>query len=53
VKVLKSQRYLLHVVGTAGSPGAFAGRLDGGKQQPHQGADDGNHHQEFDERETS
>jgi hypothetical protein len=51
--VLKCQRDLLHVVTAARPPSAFTGRLHRRKQEPHQGADDGDDHEEFDECESA
>jgi hypothetical protein len=46
------QRDLLHLVGAARSPGRFAGRLHSGQQECHENANDGDYHQQLNERET-
>jgi hypothetical protein len=43
---------LLQVVRTLRSAGRLPRRLDGGQQQRHQDADDGDYDQEFHQRET-
>jgi hypothetical protein len=40
------------VVAALHSPSGLAGRLDGGEQEADENADDGNHHQQFDKRES-
>ena len=45
--IVRRQRKLREVVQTRTSPRGLAGRLHGRQQQPHQHADDGNHHQKF------
>jgi hypothetical protein len=47
------QPELLHVVAAAHSPRRFAGRLDRRQQQPDHHPDDGDHHEQFDEREAT
>jgi hypothetical protein len=47
------QANLLQVVRALRAPGALAGGLHGGQQHGDQQADDGNHYQEFNERETT
>ena len=49
---VQRQTDLLEVVLAMGSPGRLAGSLDRGEQQPDQNADDGNDHQQFDQREA-
>jgi hypothetical protein len=46
-------RELLDVVGALGAPGGLSGGLDPRQQQPDQNADDGDHHQQFDQRKTT
>jgi len=41
------------VVGACVSPSCLAGALDGGQQQAHQRADDGDHDEQFDKREAA
>ena len=50
VIVLRRQGELLQVVDATGPPGRLAGRLDRRQQQRDQDADNGNHHQQFDQR---
>jgi hypothetical protein len=50
---VQRQPDLLQVVVAFGPPGCFASRLYGGQQQSDQDSDDGNHYQQFDERETA
>jgi hypothetical protein len=45
------QRDLAEIVLALGTAGGFAGGLDGGEEQRHQDADDGDYHQELDEGE--
>ena len=45
------QAELLQVVGALGAPGRFAGRLDGWQEQRDEHGDDGDHHQQLDQRE--
>ena len=51
--VLEAEAELLDVVGTLRAPGRLAGRLDGREQQADEHADDGDHHQQFHEREAA
>jgi hypothetical protein len=53
VVVVQRQPELLHVVVALGAARRFPRGLDRGKQESHQDPDDGNHHQEFDEREAA
>ena len=53
VELLVAQGQLLDIVGALGAAGRLARRLNCRQQQRHQDADDGDHHQKFDERETS
>ena len=46
------QADLFEVVGTAQATRGLAGRLHGRQQQADQDRDDGNHHQQLDQRET-
>jgi hypothetical protein len=48
-----SQSHLFELVRALGPPRGLAGRLHGREEQGDQGADDGDHDQELDERETS
>ena len=48
---LQPERDLLDVVAALDAPGRFAGSLHGRQQQRHQGRDDRDHDQHFDERE--
>ena len=50
---LETQPDLLEVVGALSPPRTFAGRLDGRQQQADEDADDGNHDQQFDQREAN
>ena len=50
--VMHAQADLLQIVRALRAPGRFAGRLHGRQQQRHQHADDGDHHQQLDERKT-
>ena len=49
--VVQGQADLLEVVDALGTPGGFAGRLDGGQQQGDQDADDADDHEQFDQSE--
>src|SRR5580700_1788657 len=49
--VVLRQGHLFEIVAALRSPCGFARRLDGGEQECDQDGDDGDHHQEFDERE--
>ena len=51
--VVHGQADLLEVVDALGTPGGLAGRLHGGQQQRDQDGDDGDHHQQFDQRERA
>ena len=53
VVVMQCQPKLFQVVFALCSPGCFAGLLHGGKQQCNQNSDDGNYHQQFNQRESS
>ena len=46
------QADLLEVVRALGPTGRLAGRLDGGQEQGDQDGDDGDHHQQLDQRES-
>ena len=50
--VLQGHAQLPEIVLAMGAPGRFAGRLDGRQEQADQDADDGDHHQQFDQGET-
>src|SRR5690349_6413239 len=50
--MMGGQAELTEVVGTARSTGGLAHGLYGGQQQTDEHADDGDHHQEFNEREA-
>ena len=52
-EVVDRQRELLHVVRTLHPTGRLARRLNGGKEQPNQDADDRDYDQQFDEGETA
>jgi hypothetical protein len=52
VEAVQSDADLLQVVLALASPGRFAGLLHGGKQQGNQHRNDGDHHQQLDQRET-
>jgi len=47
------QTDLLEVIGALYPPRRFPGRLHGRQEQPHQDADDGNHHQQLDQGKTT
>jgi hypothetical protein len=49
----KRDRPLLEVVLALHPPRRLAGRLDGREEKAHQRADDGDHHEEFDEGEAA
>jgi len=51
VVVLKGEADLLEVVGALHSGGGFTHLLDGGEQQADQDGDDGDHDEQFDQRE--
>ena len=51
VVVLQGDPELAEIVGAAGPPGRLACRLHCGQQQAHEDSEDGDHHEEFDERE--
>ena len=44
--------HLLEVVGALGTPGGLAGGLGGGQEQPDEHRDDGDDHQQLDQREA-
>ena len=50
--VVQGQADLLQVVDALGAAGGLARRLHGGQEQADQDGDDGDHHQQFDQRET-
>jgi hypothetical protein len=50
---VQAEADLLQVVRTLHPPGRLTRRLDGGQQQGDQDGDDRDHHQEFDEREST
>ena len=47
------QGHLLEIILAARPPGRLSGGLHGRQEQPHQDADDGDYHQQFDERESA
>jgi hypothetical protein len=49
---VKREAELTHIVDALGTPGGFTGGLDSRQQQGHQDADDGDHHQQLNERKT-
>ena len=51
VVAVHGQGQLLQVVRALGAVGRFANLLHGGQQQPDQHRDDGNHHEQLDQRE--
>ena len=51
--VVEGQADLLEVVLAPGTGRGLAGLLDGGEEQADQDGDDGDHHQQFDERECT
>ena len=51
-EVEATERQLLEVVCTLGTPRRLAGRLHGRQQERNEDADDGDHHQQFDQRKT-
>ncbi len=53
VEVVGRQAELLEVVGTLGPVGGLAHLLHGRQQQGNQDADNGNHHQQFNQREAA
>jgi hypothetical protein len=52
VMIQAAQRQLLEIVLALTAARRFAGGLNRGQEQRHQDADDGDHHQQLDERET-
>ena len=50
--VERRQSQLSNLTGALRTPRRFASCLDGGQQERDHRADDGNHHEQFDERET-
>jgi hypothetical protein len=53
VKLSGREPALTQIVFALRSTGRFADRLDGGKEDRHQYADDGDNHQKFDQRESA
>ena len=51
VVIVHRQSNLLQIVQALGPPRRFPRRLNGGQQQGDQDADDGDHHQQLDQRE--
>ncbi len=51
--VVAGQGQLLHLVDAFRPAGGFASGLDGGEEQGDEHANDGDHDQQFDERETT
>ena len=49
--IVERQRDLPEVIGATGPPGRLAGRLHRRQEQADERADDGDHHEEFDQRE--
>jgi hypothetical protein len=49
---VKGDAELLEVIRALQPPGRFPSRLNRGQQEGHENADDGNDHQQFDERES-
>ena len=49
--IMESQTNIFHIVGAAHTVGCLAHLLYGWHQQTHQHSNDGNHHQQFDQRE--
>src|SRR5262249_34416472 len=52
VEVVQGQAQLLEVVGTLHTAGRLAHLLDGGEQEADEDGDDGDHHQQLDQRES-
>jgi hypothetical protein len=50
---VERQSYLLQIVRATHPSSRLAGRLDRGKQQPNQNANDGDHHQKLNQRKSS
>ena len=50
---VNSEPQLLEIVGALAAPGRLAGRLHGRQKQADERADDGDHHQKLDQRETT
>jgi hypothetical protein len=53
VVIVSGQTQLLQVVFALGTTSGFASLLDGRQQQRHKNRDDRDHHQQFDQRETT
>ncbi len=53
VIVVDSQADLFEIVAALHPPRRFARRLNGRQQKSHEDADDGDHHEQLDQRETS
>jgi hypothetical protein len=53
VEIVSRQSNLLQIVRTLRASGGFACRLNGRQEQSHQNPNDGDHHQQFNKRETS
>ena len=51
--ILAGQRHFAQIICATRTVGSLAGRLDGRQKHCGQHADDGNHHQQFDQRKTS
>jgi hypothetical protein len=49
---MASDPHLLEIINALASSGGFSGGLDGGEQDGHEDADDGDHDQQFNKRET-
>ena len=49
---MQGESDLPDIVGTLGAAGRFANLLNGGEQQPHQNANDGDYYQQFNQREA-
>jgi hypothetical protein len=52
VVVVHCQAKLLEIIAATHPPSRFPSGLDGGQQQPHQHADDGDHDKQFHQGET-
>jgi len=50
---VQGESNLFHVIAALRSPRRFAGSLDGRQQQGNQNANDGDHNQQFDQREAT
>jgi hypothetical protein len=53
MEIVGREGQLLQIVGALRPTGRFAGRLHGRQQERDQDTDDGDHHQEFDQREAA